>query len=179
MLTNDNAARYLTKDGQIARGIKQVSQFPSPAAGQEFTITVPGGEQWFIMAGIFTLTTSGVVANRIPSLSYTIDGVRVHQQQNSSAVAAGTHVDYSIVSSDSPTAYATQGFFGQFQMPLIPLPQTAQIKTQTFNIDAGDQYSAISLYVARVYMTDQQADSYAAEELDELVKALSNGRAKA
>lgn len=172
MLTDDNAARFLAKDGRIARGIKQVVNVPNPGAGNQWSARVPGGEQWFIRAGLFQFATSAVVANRQVKLSLTVDGVIVYQMADSTLVTASQTVIYNTYMSDSPVPVASGLTIGQLQMPELALPPGSTIGTVTLAMDVGDAFTNINLYVARHYMTDGQAESYAAEELDEVVQAL-------
>lgn len=143
------------------RGIKQVVTIANPGAGSEFTINVPGGEQWFIYGGRLTFTASAAVANRTVTLALEVDGLRVYQVPDTTLVTAGGQVFYSIIGSMSPVLVGNANTIGMLQTPSVPLPQGSQIHTVTINLDVGDAYTNCRLYVARVYLPDQKLDEIA------------------
>lgn len=164
--------RFLARDGKIQRGIKQVIPISNPGAGNEFTVTVPGGEQWFIYGGRLTFTASAAVANRTVTLALEIDGLRCYQTPDSTVIAASGQVFYSVIGSDSPVVVGSANTIGQLQTPSVPLPQGSMIHTVTINLDAGDAYTSCRLYVARVYLPDQKLDEIAECEQREYFDAM-------
>lgn len=159
-------ARFLGKDAKISRGVKQIVPVANPGAGNEFTVTVPGGEQWFIYAGRLTFTASAAVANRTVTLAIEIDGFRSYQVADPTAVVANGQVFYNVIGSDSPVQAGNVATVGWLQTPSIPLSQGAVIHTVTLNLDVADQWQNCRLYVARVYLPDQKLDEIA--ELEQL-----------
>lgn len=153
--------RFLSRDAQIVRGIKQIVTVPQPAAGADWTVKVPGGEQWFIMSGKFGLSTSAVVANRIVQVVVTVDGPEVYRALAGTAVAASSFPAYTLAQVDAPVNSTSLQGLTNLQIPWMPLPQGATVGSLTVNLDVGDQYGAVNLYVARVYLPDQKLDEIA------------------
>lgn len=123
----------------------------NPAAGVEVLETVPAGARWELISMALGLATSGTVANRRPELYASYSG-----QILWSSVAPGT-----IPASSINRFYWAQG------MPLetvfvvdactagLParaqLPAGAELRTNTFNLDAADNYQTPS-YVVREWL---------------------------
>ena len=178
MLTDDNAARFLSVDGELARGVKQIVTVPNPAAHTDWSAVVPGGEQWKVLAAVATFTADATVANRTPRVSITIDGVLLWLNQDNAAVAATGIVQYFFTPADPPAVISHGGNIMLMTYPHLLLPPGAVFGTSTVNITTNDQWSGIGLWVERHYMTDQQADSYAVEDLTRAVELLQQIGAK-
>ena len=124
------------------RGVIRRVTGTNPAAGSDFSQTVPAGRVWNIHAMSFFFTTSATVANR-----------RVHIEF---AIAGGPSLD--IYSADDQAAslslkYTVAGFTGAHPQsndndhiimlpPNIWLPDGSTIITDTLNIQVGDDYTA-------------------------------------
>lgn len=119
----------------------------SPAAGADWTLTVPAGHLYQLLAVFATLTTSAVAATRIARLTLS-DGVR-------------TLADVPPISSQITTlvrrylwlpagqAYAT-GLGILSPLPDLTLAAGWTVGTTTDAIDAGDQWSGIFVHVLDV-----------------------------
>lgn len=132
-------------DTQRARAVDGRGTFRSvanaaPAAGADFTATVPTNARWSLQSVAFALTTSATVGNRTPLLTID-DGVNIlWQAGNNAAVAA----------SITATFYAGAGVqIGTVQANVfqIALPEPMvlaagfRVRSITGGIVAGDQYS--------------------------------------
>ena len=156
-------ARFLSLEARILTGIKQVVTIARPAAGADWTTTVPGGEQWRVLAGRFSLTTSAAAPTRLIQVPITVDGIEIFRAVDSTAVPASTTRNDSIAWSAAPTLVGQQNQQNFIQIPLMWLPQGATIASLTLGLDVADQYSAVNLYVER-YLLSNQALEAALEE---------------
>jgi len=130
-------AKEMTDGPGIIRSITGTA----PAAGAEINEVVPANRRWTLLAFRASLTTSATVANRVVGARLT-DGVNtyhlIHLGQNT---AAGITIGVTFASGLAP-------FFDTVGSALISLPAPSQhkagfaIKTDTFAIQAGDQWSA-------------------------------------
>ena len=153
--------RFLGKDARIVRGVKQVLPIANPGAGNEWSYTVPGGEQWFVYGGRATFQASGNAANRTPTVAIEVDGFRCFQVADATVIIANGQVFYSIYGSDSPAPVASANTTGMFGLPTFPISQGGVIHSVTVNLDVADTWLNVRLYVARVYLPDQKLDEIA------------------
>src|SRR6516162_1693189 len=82
--------RFLTTEARVLPGYKRPVAITTPAAGANWTVTVPGGRMWRPIAINATLVTSAAVANRIPGIQFQIYGVTTYVNDNSTAITAST-----------------------------------------------------------------------------------------
>lgn len=126
----------------------------APAAGAEWSQTVPGGEVWRPVAVVMTLVTDANVAARRPRLVYddgTTQLVRVQTAQGPGATQAFTY------SFAVGLGYSQAGGTAQDEstgIPDIPLQGGWRIRSSTVNLQVGDQYSVITLLVSRYSPSD-------------------------
>jgi hypothetical protein len=141
---------------------------PNPAAGADWSVTVPASEVWSLVTITATLTTSAAVANRLPSLVVTDGNVRYARMSAVNTQAA------------SLTSIATWGPYGQSGqtgtvvrgiLPVAALGPGETIGSLTDLIDVADQWSAI---VLRVLATISQAGAIQLGDVPDLVVAISN-----
>lgn len=155
---------YLRNYGQVNRQPRVVT-VANPSAGSDWTTTVQsaggsGNVLWVPLAITAKLVTSAVVANRQSRIGFTLNGseyARVYLGANETATSTLTFAGIrggGILNVGSPSGQ-------QSALPMMPvLPGTA-IASTTVNIDVGDQWSAIVLYVLELtqsdpgYLTDQ------------------------
>lgn len=149
-------ARFFAHDSRPLQGTKQVVPIAAPPAGQDWTVRVPPGEQWWLITGRAQLVTSAAVANRVPAVQLTTDGTLTYEMQDGAAVVAATTVAYTVVCASSPVPVSHQGVRGIIHVPQLWLPSQATINSITAAIDVADQWSNINLWVERYYHTDQE-----------------------
>ena len=147
-------ARFLTRTGDILPGVRRVVQVPSPAPGADWSITVPGGVQWNILALTSTLTTSATVANRLPGLTVAIDGVTTWHVQSNANLVASSSVTVNSFSGIQYPFYGGAGTYMLETLPPGPYPAATEIGSSTTAISAADQWSGVALYIEEYYFTD-------------------------
>lgn len=131
----------------------------APAAGADWSIAVPAGHLWHILAVLATLTTSGVAATRIARLimgdgNATFADVPPFASQITALTRRYLWVP-------SGQGYAT-GLGILSPLPEAPMGTGWTIGTTTDAIDAGDQWTSIKLTVIDTTIRDGAID------LDEL-----------
>lgn len=131
--------------------LPRIIAVPSPAAGAEWKLDIPGGVAWYIRSAFARLTASAVVANRNPSLSVLeSDSHPIFTSPQSLATAATFITDYTWSPYISvPGGLA--GFWGQAPFMHGPLLTGWRISTVTAGFDVGDSWSSIFLYVLEVW----------------------------
>lgn len=118
----------------------------APAAGNNFSITVPSNAKWRPIALNFTLTTSAAVANRMMIITLD-DGVNVFATggNNNFITAASVFTvcvqTASAMNSSGVNVTAVNLFAGTFLLPGF------RIRSLITNLQAGDQISAVSMLV--------------------------------
>lgn len=122
----------------------------SPAAGAEWSRSVPSGVTWLPLSLAYTFVSSAVVANRNPAVTFG-DGTTVYGWTDTPiAVAASTTLRLAYmrgVGVSSQTGLASRVVTA---LPTVPLPGNHQLASVTAGLDAGDQYSAIVLQVLEI-----------------------------
>jgi len=126
-------------------------QVAAPAAGADFSQTVPGNRIWNLRSCRISLTTAVAVANRYVILQIT-DGTNIKVRWYPAITQpAGQTTEY-----DFQQGSLSQTGGAPFILSYIPTPFFIRsgwvIQTATVNIQAADQFSAAELIV----------DSYAA-----------------
>ena len=128
-------------------GLQRVATVANPAAGADWSITVPAGAQWLLQSVNAQLVTSATAGTRIPSLVITDNAAHVvFTGVASLSQAASLTYTYSW----SPGAVASPAGSTSVSGPLPALLRLQPgwvIKTVTQGIQAGDQWSAISLAI--------------------------------
>lgn len=132
------------------RGYSELIKVPTPAAGQNVLVKVPGSEMWRVITAQAFLTTDAVVANRAVRLTYTdADGFEYFHAAASGTVAASltSLTQWSIGAS----AAAAMGDGSRVQaLPNMLLQPSHQININVFALDAGDTITNVSLFVERL-----------------------------
>lgn len=121
----------------------------NPAAGAEISITVPAGQTWQLQDIDFTLTTSAAAGNRQVQLIID-DGVNeLWRFLVTVTQAASLAYIYAFggATSDAAVRAATgvNEVLSEMDLPGITLGAGYRIRTSTVGIQAGDQYSAITV----------------------------------
>ena len=149
-------ARFLTDTGNILPGVSRVVAVPTPAAGSDWSITVPGGVQWKILSGRGQLAASAAVATRIPEITLTSEGVEIGRYPCNLTLAANAT---SVISFSQqlgtfiPPASVVDGFVG---LPWFPLTSGDVISSSTGAIQAADAWTGIRIRISEFYFTNQQ-----------------------
>lgn len=133
-----------------------------PAAGADWTVTVPAGHVYQVLSVAATLTTSAVVANRVPRLIYS-DGVADFLTVPPFAVVpASTGMRLSWF----PLALGlSTGVAESTSIPEVTLLPGGSLRSSTGLIDPGDQWTAV---VLQVLDTTERRGPVSLEEAAEL-----------
>lgn len=128
---------------------QRVITVPTPAAGANFTTTVPGGRAWVVKAINFTLTTDATVANRGPLVRVSSEGRTVVEVAAEAAVTASSTAVITF-----GDGLGTESLLGTQTAPFIRdclvLPGDT-IASAVVAIQLGDTLTAVNLWVAEFY----------------------------
>lgn len=147
--------RMLTREDRVLPGEKRVVPIPSPAAGADWSVTVPGGRQWRLAGGSFQLVTSATVASRYAPVLFSIDGIPFFIAANNVATTASSTSVFVLQPAYSPDQGAQMGVYQPQDIPRGWLLPGTTIASNSIGLQAGDQYSAIQLVVEEAWMDDQ------------------------
>lgn len=140
----------VAEPGGVSSSQVTVVTAAAPAAGTDFSITVPAGESWQLLSIRYSLTTSIAAANRLTSITFdngTSVFCKVPSTQTQTA-SLTTAYDAMVDIGSSSSLLGTDVYFA---IPRLILPAGYRIRTSTLLIDAGDQYSsAIYCYLRYV-----------------------------
>lgn len=138
--------------GTIAElvGIQNIVKVTTPAAGADWTYTLPAGYFYRIVGGSALFTTSAVVANRFAALQVT-DGVNVlYTVPNPNAIVTTLAVALTY-SQAGVTAYvAGTKPNGNVPAPSVWLPPGYIVSSYTSNIDVSDTYTKVVLWLEQL-----------------------------
>lgn len=123
----------------------QIRSFPVPGAGNEFVITVPGHEDWRLLAVTTALTTSAVAGNRLSSLSITDQTLTACLLPIGQVVGPSASVFLSWVADlgMGPLPAGLPTLAGS--IPPIVLPGGWRIASATSARDVADAYGSINV----------------------------------
>lgn len=136
-------------NGSPATPPQQVVTVSNPAAGSNWSYTVPVGSVWALEAVNYAISTSGTVSNRLPR-------VRVVRGANTIYVAVGAAVT---AASSSATNFWAKGSVSSTTtttsqtMPIMDCPTLIAgdvIDSHCLNLAAGDTLTSITLVFSNV-----------------------------
>jgi hypothetical protein len=131
-------------DGQ---GIRSVFSVGSPAAGADWTQTVPAGARWLLHGIRAQLLSSATAGNRTPALQID-DGTNAGVNISPGVVQAASLTNTWSWTAGYPTIGTLVGTQNQITMPFpVPLLAGWRIRVITANLSGTDQWSAIFLDV--------------------------------
>lgn len=137
--------------GLAVRGDYREMLVPSPAAGAEWSFTLPSGYWWLLALGRAVLTTSAAVATRASGLQIANgDGTRFYATNPGATVAAtlAQEVSYSAGGPQGPAGAAA---VATIDVPEVILPGGWRVGSLTQALDVADQYSGVRLYLLQLY----------------------------
>lgn len=116
----------------------------NPAAGTDWTATVPAGESWHLVAVQSLLLTSATVANRVASLYAKLAGTSAFTLPVPLAITASIQGD--CVWGDALGSVSV-GTRTSTSLPPLVLPSGSIVAVNTDSLQAGDQWNSITLLV--------------------------------
>lgn len=155
---------YLRQYGQVNRQPRVIT-VASPSAGTDWTVTVQSGQGsgnvvWVPVIVQGTFAASATVANRNFTIAATISGTALRIGLDDAQQGASNTWLHSW--SRGGTASSLSGASGvASSLAMLPVPGGSSIGAVTNGLQAGDQWSAIALYVLELtqndpgYLTDQ------------------------
>jgi hypothetical protein len=131
------------------RDLNRVS-VANPAAGADWTYTLPTGYYYRLLAGSMTFTTSATVANRLvmPEIR-DAGGAVLWRGMSQGAIAASSSGRHSWTQVGVPHAIQATGSAQTVALPDFWIPGGYVLRPLTLAIDAADQYSTIELLFER------------------------------
>lgn len=141
------SARFIGADGDRHEGVTRRIAVPAPAAGADWTFTVPSGVVWKILTVRAQLTASAVVANRQPRLVITDGTFTLATVEAAASIVASATVAITWVAGGLTSAAGVSGNFPGVMFPGYMFETGWTIATTTTNKDAGDQWSNIVMAV--------------------------------
>lgn len=133
-----------------------------PAAGAEWSQTVPPGAAWEPLSILEAFTTSAVVANRTPRIRVSDpDGGLVSRVASTIVQAASGTNRYTFLPTVTASVTANAATI-VLPLPAVLIPSGWVIASDTSTIDVGDQYTGVILVVREWSVPAVQA---AAEKL--------------
>lgn len=152
------------------RRSRVVQLVPAPAAGADWTLTVPAGHLFRLRSILATLTTSAAVANRVARLQFGNGDATFLDLPPAAVQAASLGIRYAWVPGPQAIVVGTGAL--QF-MPAMDLDTAWTVGTKTDLIDVADQWSAISALVDDVTVRRGALDLNALPDL--LVQVVEPG----
>jgi hypothetical protein len=128
-------------------GVTRTITPSNPAAGADWSVTVPVGATWVINSVTATFTASAGVANRNPQLQFiTAGGAVLFSGVNNTAITA-SQAETIVWWNGAPQAAANANTIYASLMNGVRVPGGGAVKVTTLNLQAGDQWSNIVLQV--------------------------------
>lgn len=149
-------SRFLTDAGTIRPGVRRIIKVGTPAAGAQWSVKIPAGVQWRISMGYALFTTDATVANRTVGAQITVENTTVWQVAAPGTQAASNAFPYNFQSEQGVGTAGSTAFSAVLPLPNTPMPDGAVLSSQVTNMDAGDQWSVIALYIEEYYFTNAQ-----------------------
>lgn len=151
---------FLDNSNRLHRGVRRIVPVKKPAAAAEWTVSVPGGVMWRMLAGYAQLTTSATVSTRNLGLSVTNEGVTLFFDTSITGIGASSTANLHMVPSIPFLNALTRGQEVWCNFPLFLLEEgwviTSLQPAPGSGLAAGDQYTAVSLLVDEYYFTNQE-----------------------
>jgi len=123
-------------------GAQKFDKPANPAVGSQYTITVPGGKVWRIMAVYFTLVTGITAGNRYPAVAFLDgDGDTYAEPAGTTAQAASATTSYSAMA-----RYGANSFAQAFALPDYFLHAGFSVQVGARGFLAADSLTGIRVF---------------------------------
>lgn len=128
--------------------VNRVYTLSNPAAGAEWSVTVPSGETWYVQYVHEAFLASATVATRFPLLAGLTGGAVVLVGTPAAGFAAGTSANIGY----GPGLTTTSGNNDiSVSIPVVALTPGSTLGSVTRGLQSGDQYSSIAITVSVYY----------------------------
>lgn len=142
-----------TRDRVIPGITRKLAVSPNPV-GQEWLFTVPGGRLWQLLFGQIDITTDAIGTARIPYVVFDDSDTaeNMYRCPLGGTVGLSQNGNFSVATGEAPGSFfnATAGA-GVITMPRVWLQQGWSIGSFTQNLDPGDQYTRVRLWVQEIW----------------------------
>lgn len=133
-----------------AQRVPRILTVPTPAAGADWSITVPAGVVWEIQTIKARLVTAVAVANRGAVLVVNDSILDVFSAATGLVQAASLTTDHVFAREYGAAVTGSGSAVAIASWPNVPLLSAWKITSLTTAIQAADQWSAIVLYVVEL-----------------------------
>lgn len=120
---------------------------PSPAAGADWSVAVPGGVLWDVLTAKARLVTAVAAGNRVAALEVTDGTTLLFGIGGVTNQAASLTIDYSWLQEYATNGINPTGGHVPNWLPEFPLHAGYVLRSATQGIQAADQWSAVVLLV--------------------------------
>lgn len=136
----------LTEGASVGLGFREQEPVTPPAVGTAWTVKLAGQYDHRLLSIKASITTSAVVATRVPVLSLiTEDGVTVWSIRTQMTVAASTTADLGFIL-NYPVNETVELTHAQAPLPDFLLTGGLTLSLSADLLDVGDQITPVSLY---------------------------------
>ena len=140
-----------TGDGPRVPRYRKLVKASQPAAGADWSLTVPGGRIWRVRSLVATLATAVAVANRVVQFTLSDQTDVYLSVQTLPPVVASTTVRYSLWEGQADLATLTAGLDIGAPLWCFWMPAGTVIASSTTALQAADQWSLVKLFVDEMY----------------------------
>lgn len=128
-------------------GIQNVVPIPTPAAGSDWTYTLPAGYYYRVLSGYAMFTTSATVANRSIGIKLTDGNRTLFTGRATTAFTAGLAIDVGYGQGKSISNGGAAGLTVMSFFPEAWFPPGYVLSSSTVNIQATDTYTLVTLWL--------------------------------
>lgn len=141
----------LTTNNQRIEGDEQLVLVPQPAAGKEWSYTLPSGHRYKVLLGYAECTSVSASSNLQPGFAIrTADGQRLWISWTP-GTAAGTELHIIAWSTTASAPSPSLTFNRQLTVPDVWLPGGWEVGSFTTALEPTDQYQNIRMYLQRAF----------------------------
>jgi hypothetical protein len=152
--------------------VLRIIRATQPAAGADWTQTVPGQSTWALVSVCAQLVTSSAVANRVPVLKVTDGTNTIAQIPEPVSLTASLTTTVTWMADGATTSTAITGASVIVNTPKLILPPGFVLSSVTSLIDTGDQWQNVNVTVVEVLTGDVALEARLLEHLIQKVEAL-------
>jgi len=126
-----------------------IAQSTNPAAGAEWSITVPLGEMWEILAIRFSLVTAATVGNRVVHIIAQVAGQTAYELISNTTQIISQNKTYTAMAGFTANSSADDNDIIIPMSTGIFIPQGDILSSQTTNLAAGDDFGVATITIRK------------------------------